>query len=96
MPDRLAAHGVTAVWSSDLLRARQTAERIAEAHGLAVVTDERLRDVALGSLEGRSYDALVAEETPGDAHVSEVRWDGAPDPAGLSPPPASRAGSPER
>lgn len=96
MADRLAAHGVTAVWSSDLLRARQTAERIADAHGLAVVTDERLRDVALGSLEGRSYDALVAEETPADAHVSEVRWGGAPDPAGLSPPPASRAGSPER
>lgn len=64
------------MWSSDLLRARQTAESIARDHGVEPVTDARLRDVALGRLEGASYDALVAEETPPGAHVAEVRWGG--------------------
>jgi probable phosphoglycerate mutase len=45
---------LTAVLSSDLARARQTAEPIAAAHGLPVVVDSRLREQGLGVLEGLS------------------------------------------
>jgi phosphohistidine phosphatase len=40
--DRLAGAGITAVVSSPLLRARQTAEPIARAAGVAAETDDRL------------------------------------------------------
>lgn len=41
-----------AIYSSDLLRARQTAEAVAEKQGLPVFLDERLREVNLGEWEG--------------------------------------------
>ena len=43
----------TAVISSDQLRAVQTAEPIARALGVAVATDARLREQALGRMEGK-------------------------------------------
>jgi probable phosphoglycerate mutase len=43
---------LTAVLSSDLIRARQTAEPIAAAHRLPVRIDPRLREQRLGVLEG--------------------------------------------
>lgn len=43
-----------AVYSSDLERARETAEIIAAAHGLAVQIDARLREVKQGEWEGLS------------------------------------------
>jgi probable phosphoglycerate mutase len=49
----LAAAPVTAVLSSDLLRARQTATPIAAAHGLAVRLEPALREQGHGSWEGR-------------------------------------------
>jgi probable phosphoglycerate mutase len=50
--DSLRDRPVTAVLSSDLTRARRTAEPIAAAHGLPVVVDIRLREQCLGVLEG--------------------------------------------
>ncbi|HEX3811217.1 MAG TPA: histidine phosphatase family protein [Mycobacteriales bacterium] len=50
--DSLRHRPLTAVWSSDLTRARRTAEPIAAAHGLPVVVDARLREQCLGVLEG--------------------------------------------
>jgi len=47
---------VVAVWASPLLRAQQTAEALAEPHGLSVQTDERL--IEWGGLvrwQGRSW-----------------------------------------
>ena len=41
-----------AIYSSDLLRARQTAEAVAEKQGMSVLVDERLREVNLGEWEG--------------------------------------------
>ena len=46
--------------SSDLVRARQTASIIGERIGVAVLTDPRLREQHLGSLEGKSYDETWA------------------------------------
>jgi broad specificity phosphatase PhoE len=47
-----AAHPPQAVWSSDLLRARQTAESIAAPLGLTVRTTALLRETMLGAWEG--------------------------------------------
>ena len=49
----LAALGPGALVSSDLLRARQTAEHCARATGLAVATTPALREQGYGVLEGR-------------------------------------------
>jgi probable phosphoglycerate mutase len=48
----------TAIYSSDLLRARDTATPIAQALGLALVTEPGLREYDLGAWEGRSYREL--------------------------------------
>ncbi len=45
-----------AVFSSPVLRARQTAEIIAESLGLKVILDERLRERGLGELNGKKVE----------------------------------------
>jgi broad specificity phosphatase PhoE len=44
---------IAAVYSSPLIRARETAAIIAEAHGLIVIELEEFREVNVGTLEGR-------------------------------------------
>jgi probable phosphoglycerate mutase len=48
----LAGEPLDAVYSSDLARARETAEIVAAAHGLEVRTDAELRERNFGSWEG--------------------------------------------
>jgi broad specificity phosphatase PhoE len=48
----LREKSINAVYSSDLLRARVTAEQIAEMHGLTVKTDARWREQNLGVFQG--------------------------------------------
>ena len=60
----IARHRPAVVWSSDLRRARETAEYVAEAAGVEVRTDPRLREYHLGAFEGRTY-AEVAGSDPG-------------------------------
>jgi len=55
-----------AVWSSDLPRALETAERIAAPHGLAVVAKEALRERNLAPLEGLMGDEVTAALKDGD------------------------------
>jgi broad specificity phosphatase PhoE len=50
--DQLPNADFSALYSSDLLRARQTAELIAAPLGLAVTLDPRLREMNLGAWEG--------------------------------------------
>lgn len=45
-------HGIVAVYSSPLLRARQTAEEIAQTLGLPVQTDDRLKENGVGEFTG--------------------------------------------
>jgi broad specificity phosphatase PhoE len=54
----LAGEGVTAILTSPLLRARQTAEPMGAACGLPVVVDERLIEIDWGAWEGRSTGTL--------------------------------------
>jgi probable phosphoglycerate mutase len=51
---RLAPVRLDAVWSSDLRRARETAEEVARSHSLPVRVDGRLREVRTHWDEGRS------------------------------------------
>lgn len=68
----LGLHRLAAVWSSDQLRARRTAELIAAPHGLRVTLTPLLREQALGELEGTLIRDLREEPVPEGMHVSEV------------------------
>jgi broad specificity phosphatase PhoE len=52
LAEYLREKSINAVYSSDLLRARVTAEQIAATHGLAVKTDVRWREQNLGVFQG--------------------------------------------
>ena len=65
-------HRLAAVWSSDQLRARQTAELIAAPHELDVTLTRLLREQALGRLEGTLIRDLREERVPEGMHISEV------------------------
>lgn len=73
---RRVRRGPVEVWSSDLVRAAQTAEVVGRALGVPVHHDEGLREQALGRLEGRLARDLSPEPTPAGRHVTEVRWGG--------------------
>lgn len=59
---RLADQPVRQVFSSDLQRARATAERIAAGHGLAVDVCPELREIDFGTWEGRPLGDLWTEK----------------------------------
>ena len=58
---RLADAPVTAVYASQALRAQQTAQPVAAAHGLAVDVLDGVHEVFVGDLEGRSDPAALRE-----------------------------------
>jgi broad specificity phosphatase PhoE len=60
---------VDVVYSSDLARARETAEIIAGELGLEVHVDPRLRERSFGAWEG-----LTAEEIEADFRDAHARW----------------------
>jgi len=59
---------LAAIYSSDLRRARDGAERIAAVFGLPVSTDERLREISRGHWAGEHVDEIEAK-SPG-AHAA--------------------------
>ncbi|WP_390346618.1 histidine phosphatase family protein [Variovorax boronicumulans] len=65
----LADEPIAAVYASDLARAWQTAQAIAEPHGLEVQPDLGLRERAFGRFEGMSF-AEIEATLPEDAR----RW----------------------
>ena len=66
--DHLADHDVTQVVASSLLRAQETATPVAEAHGLAITTDDRVIEAA-NDFEGQ----LVGGMSPLD-FVHPSHW----------------------
>ncbi len=52
----------SAIYSSDLSRATETAHIVAEPHGLPVTQDARLREIDLGSWSGRLFKDVAAEQ----------------------------------
>jgi probable phosphoglycerate mutase len=61
--DRLATAGIARIVSSDLSRARDTADVVARAAGLATTLDPRLREQALGAWQGMTF-AEARERDP--------------------------------
>lgn len=53
--EELSNLGVEAVYSSPMLRTRQTAEKICDKLGLKFLVDDRLREIGLGKLAGKSH-----------------------------------------
>lgn len=70
--ERLAGEPIDAIVASDLHRAIQTAEVIAEKHGLPVVTTPLLRERDWGSFTGRFIPDLRGEKWPDDIESEEV------------------------
>jgi alpha-ribazole phosphatase len=54
--ERLSGREIDAVYTSDLKRASETAQIIAEKSGLEVISDPRLRELKFGVLEGLTFD----------------------------------------
>ncbi len=59
--EQLRGEQFSAIYSSDLLRARQTAELLAEPWGLTVNLEPRLREINLGVWEGLLADDIAAQ-----------------------------------
>jgi len=55
LAQRFAGQRVDAIYSSDLQRAHQTAAAIAQATGVPVIPDQRLRETSFGLWEGLTY-----------------------------------------
>lgn len=60
--DALAGEEIAAIVSSDLRRARATAEAIARHHRLAVRDDPDLREIGMGVWEGRTLAEVEAQD----------------------------------
>lgn len=74
-----AARQVTAVYSSDLARAAETAAPIAAALGLPVIADPRLRERHQGAWQGRLSEAIRAADPAGyDAILGDPLHSGPP------------------
>lgn len=65
----LADESLHAVYSSDLARARETAQAVAAAHGLAVLDEPGLRERAFGRFEGLTF-REIEERWPDES----ARW----------------------
>jgi 2,3-bisphosphoglycerate-dependent phosphoglycerate mutase len=60
MAEALADEGIQAVYSSDLLRARDTAAALVRVAGLTLATNAGLRERAFGSFEGATFQEIEA------------------------------------
>jgi broad specificity phosphatase PhoE len=63
----LASLAPSAIVSSDLVRARATAQALAERVDLPVRTDVRLREIDVGSWQGLTFDEVTAVDPAGAA-----------------------------
>lgn len=68
---RLAQHlserKIAAIYTSDLQRARMTADIIAEAQGMHAIPDVRWREMHTGIFQGKTHDEIVSH------HADELR-----------------------
>ena len=62
LAELVAGEGLRALYASDMLRARQTAEIVGERVGLDPLVDARVRECDWGSWEGRLVDEIAREE----------------------------------
>ncbi len=62
LAERVVSEGIVSLWSSDLLRARETAEVVGRRLGLEPRLDPRLREGYRGRWEGRLFVDVACEE----------------------------------
>jgi broad specificity phosphatase PhoE len=62
LAERAAGLGLRSLWSSDLMRARETAETVGARVGLPPRLDPRLREANRGRWEGRRFEDVAREE----------------------------------
>ena len=62
LAERVASQGIRSLWSSDLSRARETAEIVGARIGLVPRLDARLREANRGEWEGRRFIDIEREE----------------------------------
>jgi broad specificity phosphatase PhoE len=67
LADRLAGSRVASLWSSDLVRARRTAEIVGASIGLEPRLEPRLREANRGEWEGRLFIDIAREDPDGYA-----------------------------
>jgi alpha-ribazole phosphatase len=79
---RLADMRLDAIISSDLVRARSTAEAIARFHQVPVLSDPDLREISIGEWEGLTY----AEALQRDPELVAVWQSGGPESLQVAPP----------
>ncbi|MDM0076072.1 histidine phosphatase family protein [Variovorax sp. J2P1-59] len=63
---------ISAIYASDLARARQTADEIARSHGMEVTVDTGLRERSFGLFEGRTF-ADIDAALPDQARLWRTR-----------------------
>lgn len=64
---------IEAVYTSDLIRAYQTAQIIAEMHNVKTIKDDRLREVNFGEWEGLNYEEISAKHKEAlDAWLNDI------------------------
>jgi probable phosphoglycerate mutase len=73
--ERFAAIPLTAVYSSDLTRARYTAESIAAQKNLTVRTDPGFREIGLGVWEDRTWGEITRDYAQEYARFADRIWD---------------------
>ncbi len=62
LAERIGAQSIVSLWSSDLSRARETAEIVGRRNGLDVRLDPRLREANRGRWEGRLFAEVERDE----------------------------------
>jgi broad specificity phosphatase PhoE len=67
LAERMSGAGIASLWSSDLSRARETAEIVGARIGLEPRLDARLREAYRGSWEGRLFIDIEREDPAGYA-----------------------------
>src|SRR5437588_2345850 len=73
LAERMLSSGITSLWSSDLSRARETADIVGRRLGVEARLDWRLREANRGDWEGRLFDDVAREEP--DAYAAWMRAD---------------------
>ena len=76
LAQRLAGEAIDAVVSSDLARAWMTGAPLADARGLTMVPEPRLRERVFGIFEGKTLDEIAAEHPDELAawRARDVNW----------------------
>lgn len=86
LASRLATRPLVAIYTSDLSRARQTAQPLARCLGLPLLLEPGLKEVALGEWEGRTREEVMATHPElWQAWLQEPDWDLVPGSEGSGP-----------